>query len=224
MSRWRRDRRARRHRDDRLPAVRRRLRARGPPAVLLDRLSPDGLAPAALCTGPARRGPNRHRLRVPELRCPLPRRATMRPVQHLVSSPRSRWALSVLRRTGCDQRPLRRRPARQCHSPRTAQEEVINRPLLSGRTLRPKTSSTSLDYFSRAGRSATRRESCSLVTTTTGEPSRSCHGEGPRPTARRSGDAAVSGPSGVRGAARTHGLVRNRRDPSAQPRQQRPLV
>src|SRR6266550_7596117 len=34
----------------------------------------------------------------------------------------------------------------------------------------------------RAGRSATRRESCSLVRDTTGEPSRSCHGEGPRPT------------------------------------------
>jgi hypothetical protein len=32
------------------------------------------------------------------------------------------------------------------------------------------------------------------------------------------------GPSGVGGAARTQGLVRNRRDPSAQPRQQRPLV
>lgn len=30
----------------------------------------------------------------------------------------------------------------------------------------------------RAGRSAERRESCSLVTGTTGEPSRSCHGEG----------------------------------------------
>ena len=35
----------------------------------------------------------------------------------------------------------------------------------------------------RAGRSATRRESCSLVRLTTGEPSRSCHGEGHvRPT------------------------------------------
>ena len=34
----------------------------------------------------------------------------------------------------------------------------------------------------RAGRSATRRESCSLVTITAGEPSRSYHGEGPRPT------------------------------------------
>ena len=34
----------------------------------------------------------------------------------------------------------------------------------------------------RAGRSATRRESCSLVRDTTGEPSRSCHGEGPCPT------------------------------------------
>ncbi|MGH9301706.1 MAG: hypothetical protein ACRD0E_07470 [Acidimicrobiales bacterium] len=34
----------------------------------------------------------------------------------------------------------------------------------------------------RAGRRTTRSESCSLVTFTTGEPSRSCHGEGPRPT------------------------------------------
>ena len=34
----------------------------------------------------------------------------------------------------------------------------------------------------RAGRSATRRESCSLVIVTTGEPSRSCHGEGLCPT------------------------------------------
>jgi hypothetical protein len=34
----------------------------------------------------------------------------------------------------------------------------------------------------RVGRSATRHESCSLVTFTTGEPSRSYHGEGPRPT------------------------------------------
>jgi hypothetical protein len=34
----------------------------------------------------------------------------------------------------------------------------------------------------RAGRSATRCEPCSLVTPTTGEPSRSFHGEGPRPT------------------------------------------
>jgi len=34
----------------------------------------------------------------------------------------------------------------------------------------------------RAGRRATRPESCSLVKSTTGEPSRSCHGEGPRPT------------------------------------------
>ena len=34
----------------------------------------------------------------------------------------------------------------------------------------------------RAGRSATRRESCSLVKCTMGEPSRSFHGEGPCPT------------------------------------------
>ena len=48
----------------------------------------------------------------------------------------------------------------------------------------------------RAGRSAIRRESCSLVTFTTGEPSRSCHGEGPRPTYRRSGGAPGRVPPG----------------------------
>jgi hypothetical protein len=70
----------------------------------------------------------------------------------------------------------------------------------------------------RAGRSANRCESCSLVTVTTEEPSRSRHGEG---STRRSGgpDMPPPGPSGVWGAARTHGLVRNRRGPSSQPRQ-----
>lgn len=55
-----------------------------------------------------------------------------------------------------------------------------------------------------AGRSATRRESCSLVTVTTGEPSRSFHGEG---SIRPTGVAEMlgSGPSGVGGSARTHG-------------------
>ncbi len=70
----------------------------------------------------------------------------------------------------------------------------------------------------RAGRSAIRCESCSLVKVTTGEPSRSCHGEG---SIRQTGvpDMPLPGPSGVWGAARTHGLVRNRRGPSSQPRQ-----
>ena len=69
------------------------------------------------------------------------------------------------------------------------------------------------------GRSANRCESCSLVRFTTEEPSRSCHGEG---SIRRPGvpDMPLPGPSGVRGAARTHGLVRDRRGPSSQPRQQ----
>jgi hypothetical protein len=48
----------------------------------------------------------------------------------------------------------------------------------------------------RAGRSAIRCESCSLVTVTTGEPSRSCHGEGPRPTYRRSGMPLVGSSRG----------------------------
>ena len=70
----------------------------------------------------------------------------------------------------------------------------------------------------RAGRSATRRESCSIVKFTMEEPSRSSHGEG---SIRRSGvpDMPLPGPSGVGGAARTHGSVRNRRGPSSQPRQ-----
>src|SRR5437660_10869585 len=63
-----------------------------------------------------------------------------------------------------------------------------------------------------AGRSATRRESCSLVTFTTGEPSRSCHGEGPRP-ATAVPDIASLGPSGVGGAARVHGFVTEQERP-----------
>jgi hypothetical protein len=59
----------------------------------------------------------------------------------------------------------------------------------------------------RAGRSATRRESCSLVIPTMREPSHSFHGEG---SIRLTGvlDRPWSGPSGVGGVARTHGLVR----------------
>ena len=48
----------------------------------------------------------------------------------------------------------------------------------------------------RAGRSATRRESCSLVTVTTGEPSRSCHGEGSIRPYWRSGHALGRVPPG----------------------------
>ena len=63
-----------------------------------------------------------------------------------------------------------------------------------------------------AGRSATRRESCSLVTTTMGEPSRSCHGEG---QVRRVGvpEMRPSGPPGVRGSARVHGFVTEQERP-----------
>ena len=77
----------------------------------------------------------------------------------------------------------------------------------------------------RAGRSATRRESCSLVRTTTGEPSRSFHGEGPPPTYWPVPEMPLVG--SLSGYGERHvrkGLVRDRRGPSAQPRQQRPLV
>src|SRR6184192_4032876 len=63
-----------------------------------------------------------------------------------------------------------------------------------------------------AGRSATRRESCSLVTDTTEEPSRSCHGEGhvQRVSVPK---MRLLGPSGVRGAARVHGFVMEQERP-----------
>ena len=48
----------------------------------------------------------------------------------------------------------------------------------------------------RAGRSATRRESCSLVTFTTGEPSRSCHCEG---STRPPGDPDMPSVESLRG-------------------------
>jgi hypothetical protein len=51
----------------------------------------------------------------------------------------------------------------------------------------------------RAGRSATRREPCSLVTSTKGEPSRSFHGEGPCPTYWQFWRCPWSGPLGVWG-------------------------
>jgi hypothetical protein len=55
----------------------------------------------------------------------------------------------------------------------------------------------------------------SLVTSTMGEPSRSCHGEG---HARRAlVRSRTAGPSGVGGVARAQGPVRNMGDPSAQP-------
>ncbi len=75
-----------------------------------------------------------------------------------------------------------------------------------------------------AGRSATRRESCSLVRLTMGEPSRSCHGEGRCSTDWRSGYAhrRVLPGYGERHVCTVS--LRNRRDPSVQPGQQRPLV
>ena len=54
-----------------------------------------------------------------------------------------------------------------------------SRPQSSGEILAAERGVESLFGGSKiAGRSATRRESCSLVRLTMGEPSRSCHGEG----------------------------------------------
>ena len=65
-----------------------------------------------------------------------------------------------------------------------------------------------------AGRTATRWESCSLVTVTTGEPSRSFHGEGHVRWALVRGQSTGS----LRGrAARDHSSTRNRRGPSGPP-------
>ena len=53
-----------------------------------------------------------------------------------------------------------------------------SRPRFVVETRRAERDVESLFGGSIAGRTATRWESCSLVTVTTGEPSRSCHGEG----------------------------------------------
>lgn len=63
-------------------------------------------------------------------------------------------------------------------------------------------------------RAATSRESCRLVTLSAERqrgPSRACHGEGNR---QRAGIGAALDPSGVWGAARVYGLVRNWRGPT----------
>src|SRR2546427_11556763 len=63
-------------------------------------------------------------------------------------------------------------------------------------------------------RAATSRESCRLVRLSAErqrEPSRACHGEGHR---QRGDIGAALDPSGVRGAARVHGPVRNWRGPT----------
>lgn len=59
-------------------------------------------------------------------------------------------------------------------------------------------------------------ESCSLVRSTMGEPSCSCHSEGHVRQTRFQG-SRLSGPSEVWGVARAHSPIRNRRDPSAPP-------
>jgi GNAT superfamily N-acetyltransferase len=69
----------------------------------------------------------------------------------------------------------------------------------------------------RAGRRPTRAESCSLVTLTTGEPSRSCHGEGPRPTDRPIPEMPrAESPQGT-GSGTYAQWIRNSRGPSPLP-------
>src|SRR2546428_8637504 len=79
----------------------------------------------------------------------------------------------------------------------------------------PRRRGTSRAYTEGArARAATSRESCRLDRLSAErqrEPSRACHGEGHR---QRGDIGAALDPSGVRGAARVHGPVRNWRGPT----------
>jgi hypothetical protein len=95
---------------DRLPDLQPRLPPVRPTTLLLGCLPSGGLAsPPAGRSGrphPVPLATPTHRLRVPSLRNPLPRRATLPRLQHLRPSARSGWSLPTLRRTRRPRRSL----------------------------------------------------------------------------------------------------------------------
>jgi hypothetical protein len=98
--------------------------------VVLGYVPPEGLAPAPGCpeaTG-ARQGV--HRLRVPELRGPLPRRAKMRGLQHLVHQGGPWGPVPPLRRTSGHLGSFRRRPVRS--SPPESTWPAVSAPVRAG--------------------------------------------------------------------------------------------
>ena len=80
--------------------------------MVLRHLPPDRLAPPTTSTPtrPARQ--NRHHLPMPPMRNPLPRRATLPRLQHLVPQTRPRRTVPTLPRTRRRLRPHRRQPIR----------------------------------------------------------------------------------------------------------------
>ena len=124
-SRRQREPRARRQRDDHLSGLRRRLRASGR---------------QRFCSTTCRQAAWRRQRAAPvepivaksdtvyechDLRRPLPRRATLRRLQHVVPPTRSRRAMPMLRRACRHQRPTCSRPTRQNPTHDQDQEEVI---------------------------------------------------------------------------------------------------
>src|SRR5215211_1878512 len=78
--------------------------------MVLRRLPPSRLAPPPGRTAPDPARQDRHHLRMPALREPLPRRATLRGMQLVVPTPRPRRNLPPLRRARRRLRPDRRQP------------------------------------------------------------------------------------------------------------------
>ncbi len=126
LRRQQREPRARRYRDD-LPGVSEPVRASRAPALLLERVPADSSAIQASRPSRAGRLALRGRLRLPELRGLLPRRAKMRGLQHVVSQVRAGRGVPVLREAGLDCRPVEPRPTRPDHACHDKAEEVTSR-------------------------------------------------------------------------------------------------
>ena len=93
-----------------MPTVQPPLPALRPPPLLLRRLPSSSLAtPPRHPTQPAQPHPHtRHRLPMPSMRRPLPRRATLPRLQHLLPPTRARRTLPPLRRSSRNHRPHHR--------------------------------------------------------------------------------------------------------------------
>ena len=81
-----------------------------PPPMVLRRLPPNRLAPTTSRTPTRPPCPRYHRVRMPRLRHPLPRPATLQRLQHVVSTHRPRRLMPPLRRTRRHHRPNRPKP------------------------------------------------------------------------------------------------------------------
>jgi hypothetical protein len=116
------------------------------PPLVLRRLPPIRLAtpPNSTPTHPTRQ--DRHHLRMPAMPNPLPRRATLRRLQHLVPPTRARRAMPPLPGSCCGPRPRRRQPI-QRHPPRAADPAMTQR--AGNQTLMCETMFAEIDHGSR---------------------------------------------------------------------------